>query len=277
MTQIRPTVVTTASVGFADVSRAGPANAGLPWDEFDPNDYLDHNYRTLRDDDQQIIRLVGEFFGSAGVTGGHGIDVGTGVNLYPILTMLPFCENITLWDRSASNVAWLRSEVVGYAPLWELFWRQLGDRHPYSRIADPRTELAKRARVRHGDIFRLPAGRWDIGTMFFVAESLSGIRDEFELALRMFVRGLRPGAPFAAAFMENSQGYRVGGTWFPSVAVTADDIGASLARLAHSVGIQRISTATPLREGYDGMVLALGYASHWDYLTERETGGPQPT
>jgi hypothetical protein len=259
---MRPEIVATAPAGLSDPGWATSANAALPWDDFDTRDYLDHNYRTLRDDDQQIIRLVGEFFESAGVTAGRGIDVGTGANLYPVLAMLPFCDEITLWERSVSNVAWLRGEVVGYSPLWDPFWRQLSDRHPYSRITEPRPTLASRVRVRREDIFGLSADHWDIGTMFFVAESLSGIRDEFELALRRFVCALRPGAPFAAAFMENSCGYNVGGRWFPSVAVSADDISDSLAWLAHNVVIHRIGTAIPLRDGYDGMVLTVGYAGH---------------
>ncbi len=258
MTPMRPTIAATAEL--SDPGWASAANAALPWDEFDTRDYLDHNYRTLRDDDQQIIRLVGEFFGSTGVTGGQGIDVGTGANLYPVLAMLPFCDEITLCERSASNLAWLRAEVVGYSELWEPFWRQVRDRPPYTRVGEPRTILAGRARVERGDVFGLAAGRWDIGTMFFVAESLSGIRVEFEVALRRFLGALRPGAPFAAAFMENSRGYSVGGRWFPAVAMTADDIGELLAGLTHNVVIHRIGTATPLRDGYDGMVLAVGYA-----------------
>jgi hypothetical protein len=265
VTLVRPFPAST--IGDESLDRV---NAELPWDEFDTRDYLDHNYRTLRDDDQQIIHLLAEFFRHTGVRAGRGIDVGTGANLYPALAMLPFCTQLVLCDRAASNIAWLRDEVTGYAPLWDKFWEQLAGHEPYRDVHDARREMAIRARVRHGNIFELATGRWDIGTMFFVAESLSGIRAEFDVALRRFVRALRPGAPLAAAFMVDSTGFTVGGQRFPAVAVSAEDIGESLARLADNVVIHRIDTTSPLRPGYGGMVLAVGYAGRG-----RRTGGWQ--
>ncbi|CAM5649016.1 hypothetical protein SANTM175S_10556 [Streptomyces antimycoticus] len=55
-----------------------------------------------------------------------------------------------------------------------------------------------------GSLFDLCSGaeRWDLGTMFFVAESITTSLDEFRRGVGCFMSALNPGAPFAAAFME---------------------------------------------------------------------------
>ncbi|BCB78517.1 SCO2525 family SAM-dependent methyltransferase [Phytohabitans flavus] len=241
-------------------SHSSSANSVQPWDAFDTGWYLTHNYGTLRDDDQEIIHRTGDHFAATCGGAGRGIDVGTGANLYPALTMLPYCEELTLSDRASSNVDWLRREVMDYSALWDRYWAELAGKGRYSPVVDPRAALARVATVRQGDIFRLPAARWDIGTMFFVAESLSSERAEFELAVAKFVCCLVPGAPFAAAFMAHSHGYLVGDRTFPAVAIGVDDVARSLEGIAHNVHITKIATTAPLRQGYDGMILVLGHA-----------------
>jgi hypothetical protein len=239
---------------------AGLSNAEQPWDDFDTLSYLDHNYRKLRDDDQHILRLLRDFFGGQPLRDGRGIDVGAGANLYPAMSVLPLCADVTLWEKSANNVEWLQRQVMGYEPSWDQFWRELAEHPRYAALTNPRLTLADRVHVRRGDVFQLPTSVWDVGTMFFVAESISALRSEFEASLHAFLHGLRAGSPFAAAFMENSHGYTVGFRHFPAVAVGVDDVADSLAGVAHNVDIQRIGTDDPLREGYDGMILAVGVA-----------------
>lgn len=235
-------------------------NSDFPWDDFDSNWYFDHNYKHLRDDDRQIVELVRDFLVRLDPPShGHGIDVGAGVNLYPALTMLPFCDEITLYEYAASNVAWLEQEVQSYSPSWDPWWNLLIKKPHYKSICSPREELAAAVRVKRGSIFDLPESRWDIGTMFFVAESISSVLSEFHAALGSFVRSLRPGSPFAAAFMENSLGYDVGAHRFPAVAITKDDIQNYLAAEVEDLKIHRLGkTSSPLRDGYDGMILAIG-------------------
>lgn len=236
-------------------------NADFPWDDFDSRWYLEHNYQTLRDDDRQIIKLMGEFFAQVW-TGelGRGVDVGTGTNLYPALAMLPLCQRITLRDYSATNYEWINREVEYYAPTWDEFWDALAASAPYLETTDPRSALRERARVEHGSIFDLPPSTWDVGTMFFVAESITCTPDEFDRATRCFVRSLKPGAPFAAAFMRNSQGYPVGTRTFPAVAITEADVRECLLGVADDVQIHHIASDSPLRDGYSGMMFANGRA-----------------
>jgi hypothetical protein len=97
--------------------------------------------------------------------------------------------------------------------------------------------------------------------MFFVAESISANEAEFAHAMSRFTGCLKPGAPFAAAFMENSEGYELGGKNFPAVAVCNEDIRVHLERSASDLFIERVGTIDqPLRPGYTGMIVACGFA-----------------
>jgi hypothetical protein len=252
-------------------ARRGPElNSEFSWHEFDPTAYFEHNYRQLRADDQVILETVRDFFAKMAVPGGaertgpplaHGVDVGSGANLYPALTMLPFCAELTLWEPSGPNVDWLRRQVLSYPPSWDQFWARLLEAESYQQTTDPRSTLAARARVHQATLFDLPVRTWDMGTMFFVAESMTARPAEFVEATRRFVGALRPNAPFAAAFMENSIGYDVGGVRFPAVAVDRDSVRSCLEEVCASLDIHRIDCGTePLRSGYSGMLLALGTA-----------------
>jgi hypothetical protein len=237
------------------------SNANFPWDRFNPEWYVTHNYLRLRDDDLEILQRVRDYFDRAVDPDrpvACGIDVGSGANLYPALAMLPYCQRILLRERGAQNVGWLRQEVEWYSNLWDPYWAALAEVAAYRRIEKPRERVAEAVQVRSGDILRIGADRCDLGTMFFVAESLSDEAKEFELAVWTFVRSLRPGAPFAAAFMRDSSGYYVDGIRFPGVSVTEDTVSALLAPLSSDLHTYRVVSPTPLREGYDGMVLAVG-------------------
>jgi len=247
-------------------------NAAYPWDDFDSVDYFRHNYRALRHDDRQILEAMRDFFSKvdrlAEAAGrapdgrpARGLDLGSGTNLYPALAMLPFCAELTLWEYSARNTEWLRHEVQSYSKSWDKFWERLALSPPYHGTADPRAALAKRTQVHQGSVFDLPTAEWDIGTMFFVAESLTSNRTEFEAATHRFVDALRPGSPFAAAFMENSTGYKVGDQNFPAVAVTPETVRSCLENVSRNLDVQRIDSGNePLRDGYSGMILVLGTA-----------------
>lgn len=247
---------------MAPFSTGETGNADCAWDAFDPEWYLNHNYRHLRSDDGHILGMVGDFFATAAGPGNrHGIDVGTGTNLYPSLAMLPLCDEITLWEWSRSNVAWLEHEVEDYSPAWDAYWDLLADREMYREIVNPRAALRHEARVVHGDLFQLDDQQWDIGTMFFVAESITARKSEFQRAVERFVRALRPGAPFAIAFMQDSTGYTVGAHQFPAVAITEHDVKSGLTGFGCDLAeLCLVLVDNPLRDGYSGMLLALGTA-----------------
>ncbi len=251
-------------------------NAQAPWSEFSPDDYWSDNYQQVEPEDREIIRQVSLFLVEAfdgRRRARHAIDVGSGTNLYPALLMLPWTEQILLTDYSPSNVAWLRDHVESPAGedatwTWHPFWRELREREGYSRIGEPRKHLREacagppsRAGIEQRSVFDLPRAQWELGTMFFVAESITEDPAEFREAVGCFVGALRPGAPFAAAFMAESDGYAVGETRFPALKITRDDVMSVFTELgASDVRVELPATPHRVRPGYSGMLVTTGLA-----------------
>ncbi|MGH8876849.1 MAG: SCO2525 family SAM-dependent methyltransferase [Stackebrandtia sp.] len=247
-------------------SSSPPAlNENYEWDRFNPQAYYRHNYRDLRPDDREILEITRDHFAATTPAGPvTGIDVGAGPNLYPALSMLPFCSQIDLYEYSASNVEWLCSQVAQYDRSWDMFWGVLDDNPEYSRITAPRQRLAEIGNVVHGNAFDLPEHKWGMGTMFFVAESLTEDMAEFRLAVSKFAKALSPGAPFAAAFMKDSDGYDVDGTRFPAVAINTSHVAQCFLDIGIDVRTTEVTFEHPLREGYGGMFVATGRMSTVD-------------
>jgi NNMT/PNMT/TEMT family protein len=241
-------------------------NADVDWDAFDSEAYFEHNYGMLRWDDAAIIDIIADFFEEnvPRTSIGHAIDVGSGANLYPALTMLPYSGRITLYERAHTNRAWLSRSLENPQHSWSQFWQKIArGRHRYDSINSsfninkPFEVLADRAEVTKGNVFDLKPNRYHLGTMFFVAESITTRDDEFRRATRRFVDSLVAGAPFAAAFMRDSSGYFVGDRRFPACSVSEEDVHEALAPVARRVEIRTVSS-DDLRDGYCGMMVATG-------------------
>jgi hypothetical protein len=189
----------------------------------------------------------------------NAIDVGTGTNLYPAMTMLPFASRVTLFERSHSNRQWLIDALNEPQGSWDEFWKAVAaDRPMYQLIRKPLEVLAMRAWVTKGNVFALADNQYDLGTMFFVAESITTRDDEFHRATLNFVGSLKPGAPFAAAFMCRSEGYFVGSTFFPAYSIDVADVEMCLADIARISQIEKVASED-LRTGYSGMIVATGW------------------
>jgi hypothetical protein len=257
---------------MADAATDVRRNADVPWNRFSSDDYWHRNYNELQAEDQEIIRLVSHFFVRACAdrpAARRGIDVGSGTNLYPALLMLPWAEQILLTDFSAGNVDWLRRKLVdgGDAWTWQAFWDELHKAEGYNGIGAPRKQLwqacfsdPESPGVAQCSVFDLPAEKWDIGTMFFVAESITEDPAEFRTAVARFAGALKPGAPFATAFMAGSRGYPVAGTPFPALPITPDDVRLHFAELdASDLSVELLRTKHRVRPGYEGMIVATGF------------------
>jgi hypothetical protein len=240
-------------------------NAEVSWAAFDPIAYVDHNYRDLQAEDAEILHIVRDHFGdhfkerAAGPV--SGIDVGAGANLYPALAMLPWCDEITLLERSPANVRYLEGQAGSYDENWDQFWRVLCKNEAYGALdMDPRAKFRKAVRVEPGNLFDLVRheGQWSMGTMFFVAESMTTSRTEFARGVECFLRALAPGAPFAAAFMEHSKGYHAGKHFFPACDVGELEVYESLKPFAGDFRTMRLKASAAVREGYSGMIVAYG-------------------
>ena len=234
-------------------------NADVDWDEFDSQAYFQHNYGELREDDARIIEIIANFFQSAFPRHlGNAIDVGSGTNLYPALTMLPYSSRVTLFERAFTNRQWLKHELDEPRDSWKYFWDAISTgRLPYANINNALDVLHSRAKVTRGNVFGLDEDLYDMGTMFFVAESITTRIDEFERATRLFVNSLHRNAPFAAAFMRDSSGYLVAGRFFPACSITEVEVARALAPVARNVHIELVES-NDLREGYGGMMVATG-------------------
>jgi NNMT/PNMT/TEMT family len=246
-------------------------NADARWNTFSSQDYLERNYHELQAEDEEIIRRVSQFFTAAfkGRPGARrGIDVGSGPNLYPALLMLPWTEQILLTDFAVSNVHNLRAQLADYgaAWAWQPFWDVLREAERYNEIDNPRKHLQVAchdepgfAGIEQGSVFSLPEARWDLGTMFFVAESITEDRGEFHAALARFVRALKPGAPFATAFMAGSDGYLVADTKFPALPITPGDVRRDFTELGvGELSVEHLLTEHRVRDGYEAMIVATG-------------------
>ncbi|HWS39372.1 MAG TPA: SCO2525 family SAM-dependent methyltransferase [Actinoplanes sp.] len=243
-----------------DVEVSLVRNSDVDWDVFDSDAYFKHNYGRLRPDDAQIIQIVADYFQETlrGRPLGKAIDVGAGANLYPAMMMLPYAAEVTLFERAFSNYQWLTTEIKQPRPSWGQFWTAISQgRAGYERIQKPSEVLQDRATVHRGSVFDLRPGLHDLGTMFFVAESITTRTDEFRRATGLFVNTLRPGAPFAAAFMRDSSGYFVAGRHFPACSVNETDVQRALAPFARNLNIVMVES-NDLRDGYGGMMVATG-------------------
>jgi NNMT/PNMT/TEMT family len=250
-------------------------NSDAPWNTFSTHDYWRRNYRNLHEEDQEIIRRVSDFFIRAfadNPPAQWAIDVGSGTNLYPALLMLPWAERILLCDYSESNVSWLRDQIAADTGpwAWRPFWQELREATGYTDVDHPREQLREAcvsepgyAGIERFSIFDLPEARWDLGTMFFVAESITQKPEDFLAAVERFVGALKPGAPFATAFMAGSDGYRVSDTCYPAMPITRDYVRRHFTELgASELSVEDLDTKPQVRDGYAGMIVATGFASN---------------
>lgn len=259
---------------MADVDANVLRNADAPWNTFSSQDYWRRNYRELQAEDQEIIHRVSDFLVSA-LEGSppvqRAIDVGAGTNLYPALLMLPWTEQIMLVDFSKSNVSWLQDQLADRTSPWPWrdFWREMGRAKGYSGVSGPRQRLREACASEPGyagieqlSVFDLPKARWNLGTMFFVAESITQDPAEFRAAVAAFTGALTPGAPFAAAFMAGSDGYPVNGTRFPALPIKPEDVRQQLTDLGvREPSVDLLDTRYRVRDGYAGMIVATGFVS----------------
>jgi hypothetical protein len=279
--KVRRTPKAARATGGQPAKRSGDVgkelNSDVAWDEFDPTEYLAHNYEHVRDDDRTILKFVSKFFRSQKICRTairspqfqiRGIDVGTGANLYPALAMLPFCRQITLFEHSASNFKWLNQQNNDKWPswhgTWDAFWQILSRHRAYRKLitSPPDSRLSTVVKVQPGSVLSLeipPDDRYDIGTMFFVAESISTSETEFTSAMGHFLDTLRRGAPFAIALMEHSLGYQVGDKKYPATDIGAGHVRSFISEKATDIRMKCVGPGTdPLRLGYTGMIVVCG-------------------
>lgn len=243
-------------------------NSNAAWDAFDSDAYVGSNYAEPRGDDKKVLAIGAQHFADSGVRDCVAVDAGAGANLYPALSMLPWCRRLVLLEYSAGNVEYLRRQVEELDEIWAPYWEVVSPFCGGRPFSWARQRLNKVAVVEHGSIigsrgqFRLSSGELleaGMGTMHFVAESLSEEYSEFEEANLRFMGILNGGAPFSAAYMKESHGYEVGGVRYPATPVDENDVEEVLRPYSYGLDVQHVlPDPAPLRPGEPGFVMAVG-------------------
>ena len=248
---------------------AAPAlgNADYCWAEFDAEAYFQHYYSDSHPDDDQVVRCAVGALKRALPAGNELdiVDVGTGPNLIPLFCALPRAARLTAWEYAPSNVAWLEAELArsDMRPQWHHSWSVAREAYLPEFVSpeNPLPTLRSKTTVRQGSIFDLPERRWDAGTMFFCAESITSRQEEFEAACAAYARSIRAGGTLAAAFLVGSSRYVIARSQFPILCLSAEAIEDTFARHATEVTAEKIGMVDQeIRSGYSGFVFLTGIA-----------------
>jgi len=250
-----------------DSARAPSGNADYQWAQFDSEAYCQHYYGEPHPDDERVIRRAVEAMKHAPPIGAEldVVDVGTGPSLIPFFCALPRARQLTAWEYTEGNSAWLESELKRkeMRSQWRHFWSIAREAYlpDFRPPEDPMPLLRAKSVVRRGSIFDLPERTWDAATMFFCAESITERQDEFEAACAAYARCVKRGGTLAAAFLAHSAGYVVKESRFPALSLSAESIIDVFARHADGLKVESIGIVDrQVRSGYSGLVFLTGNA-----------------
>lgn len=232
-------------------------NRDVDWNRWPVQTYLEENYRVPHPADLAVIDHHARFYrrlrpGSIG----RSLEFGAGPNLYPLMLAASVSRHIQAVEPSAASVAYLQGQLRNGADRsWSAFYEECRRRLP-TLPPDLNTALSI-VEVTHAGAAEIGADAYDLGSMHFVAESVTEDLAEFTALCERFAKAVRPGGPLIAAFMENMGRYRLGdGSSWPGVRVDSDIVRAVFARLATGIEVTRIEADATLPDyGYTGMVL----------------------
>jgi hypothetical protein len=232
-------------------------NGEVDWDRWPVEDYLSENYRELHPSDLAVINHHGAVYRHlAPDSVGVSLELGAGPNLYPLMLAAAVSRDIHAVERSPANVAYLTRQLRdGPDASWSPFYVACRAGQPALPPALP--DALARVRVSQGDLAGVPAGAYDLGSMHFVAESVTEDRDEFHALCAAFARAVRPGGLLIAAFMENMGRYQLGdGSSWPGFPVDQAEVRSAFAPHVERLDLDRIDADPTLPDyGYSGMVL----------------------
>jgi len=235
----------------------GLRNADVDWDRWPVAEYLAENYRQLHPADAAVIDHHSAFyrrFPPRSVA--RSLEFGAGPNLYPLMLAAGASRRIDAVEPGAASVAYLRRQVSrGADPSWLPFYERCRSRNP--DLPPTLAQALARVTVIHGGVGKLSERGYAVGSMNFVAESVTERADEFTGLCRAFAAAVAPGGHLVAAFMENMGRYRIGtGPPWPGFPVDAAAVRAAFAPLTDALLVDRIDADPTLPEyGYTGMVV----------------------
>ena len=246
------------------LGRAAPPrpNADVAWDDFDTAGYVLDNYATLHDLDRRIIADLSPYYRSL-LPGSlnSSLDIGTGPNIYPLMLAAAASRRLESLERSASNVAYLRrARREGADPCWTPFWQLCRQLDP--ALPADLDEVLRGLTTHQGDALAGPPGQYDLVSMFFVAESVTGGRDEFEQLSLRFVAAAAPGGHLVAAYMAGMPKYELGGKTLPSFPLDRHTLEAVMGPVTRQLRIWELPPDPTLPYQHDGVLLLTARARH---------------
>jgi hypothetical protein len=230
-------------------------NGDMAWNDFDTEGYVADNYATLHDFDRHIITALSPYYRSLAPRSlACSLDVGTGPNLYPLMLVAAASRRQEVLERGARNVAYLRRACrEGADPAWAPFWRLCRQLNP--ALPTELDEVLRGLVVHQGDAFHLPSGRYGLVSMFFMAESVTGDRDEFEQLCHRFALAAAAGGHLVAAFMAGMPEYELGGQTLPSFAVDRHTLEAVMRPVTRQLRVWQLPADPTLSYRHDGVLL----------------------
>jgi hypothetical protein len=237
-------------------------NRDVAWNHFDTAGYVADNYATLHDFDRRIITTLSPYYRSLEPGSlGRSLDVGTGPNLYPLMLAGAATRWQEVLEYSTRNVAYLeRSRRTGADRAWAPFWQLCRELDP--ALPADLDQVLDRLTVHHGNAFDLPRGRYDLVSMFFMAESVTGDREEFEELSHRFADAAARGGHLVAAYMAGMPKYELGGEILPSFPLDRHTLEAVMRPVTRQLRIWELPPDPTLPYEHDGVLLLTARARH---------------
>lgn len=230
-------------------------NGDVAWDGFDTGGYLADNYTSVHVVDRAIIAELSPYYAAiAPGSVGRSLDVGTGPNLYPLMLASAASRRLEALEYSAANVAYLRRTVRdGASADWAPFWSLCRSLNP--ALGRDLDSTIGRVSVRQGSAFALPERRYELASMFFVAESVTGDYHEFREMCHRLVRCVVPGGHLVAAFMAGMPSYHLSGQTLPSFPLDEGTLEMTLRPVTSALRVWRLPADPTIPYQHDGVLL----------------------
>jgi hypothetical protein len=250
-------------------------------------DYNRSNYGELQDVDRDVINLFLSGFHDLGIEPRsiHGICACVGAGPTPLDAMLASIflgdgsriKSLDISDSNLIDTAFrvgngthvyesedMRGRKVKIDTIqpWIKFEEEILEQGTkiFSNSAPFQQTLKRYQRMGesvYGDINRLPAEVFSLGTSFYCAESATPFQNQMEYMWTKFFHSLMEGAPFVIASVVESDGYRAGEfTKFPATHLQEPDYHDILSRMPITYKLS--ITSHTFRPGHGGVAVIVG-------------------
>ncbi len=246
------------------------------WTQFDPAAYLNEYYADVRAENRALLRFLLEAYRDL-PPGGVMLDFGGGPTVYPLISAVPYVEEIHFSDLLEANLnevrRWLALDPKAFD--WRDFVRQALEMETGSGCSE--AEVARRedeirskvTRLMRCDASRTPpiAGPnvlYDAVVTNFCAESATSDRWQWQAFVFNIVSLLKPGGMLIMSALKGASSYSVGSKSFPAVEISERDLVEVLDEAGFpekKIELREVPADSPARD-YAGLLLAVATKGH---------------